>query len=281
MRSPLMAVLALALLAVPAPAPAQKTSDQRTAWNQPFEPFHIIDNLYYVGASGVSSYLITTKAGSILLDGGLPETAPLIESNIRKLGFRLADVKYLLNSHAHYDHAGGLAALKRKSHATLVASRQDAPALRQGTPDQPALVVDRELEDGDVVKLGGTVLTAHITPGHTKGCTTWTMSVTDAGKGKAHPVVFYCSTSVVDRLVGNAGYPQIAEDYQRSFPLLRALPCDIFLAPHPDFFQMASKRERMLPDAANPFVDATELRRFVDASEQAFLTELQKQRAAP
>lgn len=279
MRSPFLAVLALALLGVPASARAQKTSDQRTAWNQPFEPFHIIDNLYYVGASGVSSFLITTRAGSILLDGGLSETAPLIENNITKLGFRLADVKYLLNSHAHYDHAGGLAELKRKSHAKLVASREDAPALRKGTPDQPAIAIDKEVKDGDVVKLGDTVLTAHVTPGHTKGCTTWSMTVTDAGK--THPVVFYCSTSVVDRLVGNTGYPQIVEDYQRSFPVLRALPCDIFLGAHPSFFEMASKRERMLPGAANPFVDPAELRRFVDASEQAFLAELQKQRAAP
>jgi len=279
MRSPLVAVLALGLLGVPAAASAQKTSEQRTAWNQPFEPFQIIDNLYYVGASGVSSFLITTRAGSILLDGGLPETAPLIEKNIAKLGFRLADVKYLLNSHAHYDHAGGLAELKRKSHATLVASREDAPVLRKGTPDQPPLVVDKEVRDGAVVKLGDTVLTAHVTPGHTRGCTTWTMTV--AGAGKPHPVVFYCSTSVVDRLVGNADYPQIVADYERSFPLLRALPCDIFLAPHPDFFQMASKRQRMGGSAPNPFVDPTEYRRFVDASERDFLAELQKQRATP
>ena len=140
---------------------AQQTSDERSAWNRPFEPFHLIGNIYYVGAAGVSAFLIVTPAGSILLDGGLPETASQIAGNITKLGFRLTDVKYLLNSHAHFDHAGGLAELKRLSGGAMVASSGDAPALRAGGPAMPPVVVDRIIADGDALGLGDTTLTAH------------------------------------------------------------------------------------------------------------------------
>jgi metallo-beta-lactamase class B len=245
-------------------------------WNQPFAPFHLLGNIQYVGMRGVSAFLITTPAGAILLDGGLPESPPLIEKSIAALGFRVKDIKVLLNSHAHFDHAGGLAALKKASGAQLVASRGDAPALRAGNPQEPAVSVDRVVGDGDTVELGGTVLTAHVTPGHTPGCTTWTMTTTDAGR--ALRVVFYCSTSVIDRLVGNAHYPTIVEDYERSFAALRELPCDVFLGPHPDFFQMAAKRERLSTDAPNPFIDAGELRRYVDKSEQQFRATLERER---
>jgi metallo-beta-lactamase class B len=247
-------------------------------WNQPFAPFHILGNIHYVGARGVSSFLITTPAGAILLDGGLPETAPWIEKSIAKLGFELRDVKVLLNSHAHFDHAGGLAALKKASHAKLVASRGDAPALRAGSPQQPAVSVDRVVDDGDTVELGGTVLTAHVTPGHTPGCTTWTMTTTEAERSLR--VVFYCSTSVIDRLVGNAHYPSIVADYNRSFKALRDLPCDVFLAPHGDFFQLAPKRERMSKEGPNPFIDPSELRSFVEKSEQQFRESLKRESAA-
>lgn len=247
-------------------------------WNIPFEPFHVIGNIHYVGASGVSSYLITTPAGSILLDGGLPETAPLIQKSIAKLGFRVQDVKYLLNSHAHFDHAGGLAALKKASGAKLVASAGDAKGLRAGGRQQPPVAVDRVVKSGEELELGGVRLTAHVTPGHTPGCTTWTMTTTDAGK--PYRVVFYCSTTVVDRLVGNEGYPSIVSDYESSFPVLRALPADVFLAPHPMQFGMAAKRQRMSAGTPNPFIDAGELRRYVDESEQQFREALARERQA-
>jgi metallo-beta-lactamase class B len=239
----------------------------------------VLGNVYYVGALGVSAYFIQTPAGAILLDGGLQETAPLIEKNIATLGFRVKDVKVLLNSHAHFDHAGGLAALQKASGATLVASRGDAPALRAGGGNQPPVRVDRVIADGDTVELGGTVLTAHVTPGHTKGCTTWTTTVVEAGR--SHPLVFYCSTSVVDRLVNNARYPSIVADYERSFAALRALPCDVFLAPHGDFFQLSAKRAKMTASGPNPFIDPGELRRFVDRSEQSFREALAKEQAQP
>lgn len=268
----------------PPPPPAARAASsggdgaglsQREIWNKPFAPFRVIGNIHYVGA-GVSSWLITTPAGAILLDGGLPETAPLIEKSIAELGFRVSDVKVLINSHAHYDHAGGLAALKKASRAKLVASRGDAPALRLGNADQPAVGVDRVIDDGESVELGGTVLTAHVTPGHTPGCTTWTTTVSEAGK--AYSVIFYCSTSVIARLVGNTRYPTIVADYERSFPALRALSADVFLGNHPEFFHLAEKRERMKSGGPNPFIDPGELRRYVDQSEQKFREILERER---
>lgn len=261
-------IVALILLICPIHPRAQQTDAEREAWNRPVEPFRIIGSVHYVGAAGVSAFLITTPQGSILLDGGLPETAPQIALNVEKLGFRLADVKYLLNSHAHFDHAGGLAELKRRSKAVMVASVRDAEALRGDAPSMPAVAVDRTVDDGDVLELGGTTLTARVTSGHTKGCTTWTTTTLE--NGRTYDVVFHCSTSVVDRLIGNTGYPEIVADYERSFGILRSLKSDVFLAPHPFFFQMEEKRKKMSPGGPNPFIDPTELRQFVDQSEASF-----------
>jgi metallo-beta-lactamase class B len=263
------------LKAAHAQVPSWVSGGLSDKWNDPVAPFHVVGNVHYVGASGVSAFLITTKAGSILIDGGFRETAPRIEKSIGELGFRIADVEYLLNSHAHFDHAGGLAALKKASGARLVASEGDAPRLRAGTAEQPAVSVDRVVKDGDSVELGGVVLTARVTPGHTPGCTTWTMTTEEAGKPLQ--VVFYCSTSVVDRLVGNEAYPGIVADYERSFARLRGLPCDVFLGPHPEFFQMAAKRERVGKGQPNPFIDPGELRRYVEESERKFREVLKKE----
>jgi metallo-beta-lactamase class B len=218
-----------------------------------------------------------TPAGSILLDGGLPETAPQIARNIAELGFRLGDVKYLLKSHAHFDHAGELAELKRVSGAMMVASSGDAAALRAGGPAMPAVAVDRVVGDGDTLRLGDTALIAHVTPGHTQGCTTWTMTTSE--RDQAYRVVFYCSTSVVDRLVGNLQYPQIATDYEHSFKKLRSVSADVFLAPHPSFFDLENKRKKLKAGGPNPFIDPTELPRFVEKSERQFRADLEKQLA--
>lgn len=255
----------------------QQTPGQRAAWNQPVEPFRIIGNIYYVGAAGVSAFLIRTPDGGILLDGGLPETAARIVRSLETLGAGVRDVKYLLNSHAHYDHAGGLAELKRLSGATLAIAEGDAPMVRTGGKDMPAVAVDRILRDGDTISLGGTVLTAHVTPGHTKGCTTWTMTAREGGRD--YRVLFHCSTSVVDTLIGNKSYPAILEDYRRTFARLRAMEADVFLGPHPSFFDMDGKRKKMQPGAPNPFIDSSELRRATIASEQQFESALAKQRA--
>jgi len=265
----------------------QRDATERAEWNQPVDPFRIIGNIYYVGVTGLASYLITTPHGHVLLDGGFAESAPIIERNIATLGFRIQDVKYLLNSHAHYDHCGGLAALRRISGAQVVASRPDAEVLESGrqknysSPDSlfPAVKVDRLISSGESVQLGGVTLTAILTPGHTKGCTTWTTPVEDAGK--TYQAVFYCSTSVAGYpLVDNARYPQIVSDYERSFAVLRQLPCDVFLAPHGSFFHLMEKRARLAKSGPNPFVDPSELRSFVDQSEKEFHQELKRQTAA-
>jgi len=269
---------------------AQADPDSRS-WNQPVEPFRIIGNIYYVGANEITSFLITTPQGHIVLDGGFAETAPQIEANIQKLGFHLSDVKVLLNSHAHLDHAGGLAELKGATQAKLVASEGDAPLLEHGGQGDfffksrltfPSVKPDRLLHDGETVSLGGTTLTAHLTPGHTKGCTSWTMNVEEAGRSRA--VVFVCSVTVLPgyRLFGNTSYPQIAQDYAQTFRTLAALPCDVFLASHGSFFNLEEKREALKGGGANnPFIDPQSFRDFVKRFEARFDAELKRQRETP
>ena len=263
----------------PALAAAQKDPTSRS-WNQPVEPFRIAGNLYYVGASDVTSYLITTPQGHILLDSGFEETVPLIRESVKKLGFEMKDVKVLLNNHNHFDHAGGLAALQQLTGARLMASAGDAPVLAAGgkgdykfgdTLTYPPVQVDRLLHDGDTVTLGGTTLTAHVTPGHTPGCTTWTMQVEDGGKH--YDVVFAGSTSVLPEvpLKDNPKYPTIAADYAHTFEVLKKLPCDVFLSSHGSFFDLQGKAERLRKgETPNPFVDPKGYQEWVARSEAAY-----------
>lgn len=246
------------------------------SWNQPVEPFRIAANIHYVGASDITSYLITTPKGHILLDGGFAETAPMILANIRKLGFRVEDVRILIASHPHYDHAGGLAELKRVTKATFYASRADVPLFARGGKDDPQfgdrfpfdpVYADRILDDGSKVSLGGTTLTARITPGHTPGCTTWTMRVRE--KGRDLNVLFLGSPSVPSsyRLKDNPRYPNAIADYRRQFALLRSLKPDVFLAAHGNFFDLEEKRK-----GGESFIDpsgyADAVRRFESAFEK-------------
>jgi len=277
-------VLSLALLAALVAAPGLAQSDPTwREWNQPVEPFRIFGPVYYVGASDVTAFAFATPEGLILLDGGFPETASQIRKNLETLGFSIDQVKILLNSHAHVDHAGGLAELKRASGARLVASEGDAPLLEAGGRGDfawgdelpyPPVSVDRRVRDGDSVTLGGLTLTAHVTAGHTKGCTTWTAKL-EAG-GVVRDAVFVGSTSVADperyRLADNPDYPTIAADYEATFARLRSLPCDLFLASHGSFFDLAgkSKRLRMGLGMTNPFVDPEGYRDYVDRSERRF-----------
>ncbi len=258
------------------------------SWNQPVEPFRIVGNIYYVGASDIASYLITTPHGHILLDGGFVETAPMIRDNIRKLGFKPEDVKYLLNSHAHFDHAAGLSQLKQWTGAKFVASREDGSLIARGGHGDfawedtfifPALRPDRIVGDGDTVSLGSTTMTAHLTPGHTKGCTTWTTEADE--NGHRYHIVFFCSTSAPGyKLVNNANYPNIAQDYRHTFAYLKTLPCDVFLAPHGSFFHLTEKHAAMKANPnRNPFIVPGEFREFLDRSQREFEAELKKQQA--
>jgi metallo-beta-lactamase class B len=260
---------------------------ERIEWNEPQAPFHLIGNIYYVGMAGVSAFLIVTPQGDILTDGGLPESAPFIEKNIKALGFKLGDVKILLNSHAHFDHSGGLAKLKADTGAKFYASIGDKPFLESGhitfgpsaQIDTMPIHVDHAVKDGETVSLGGVTLTAHVMPGHTKGCTTWTMPLTDAGV--THKVMFFCSISVAGNpLIGNAAYPEILSDYRASFARLKRMDADIFLAPHGNQFDLAGKLTRMKSGRPNPFIDTGELRQFTDKAQQAFDKELARQQAA-
>jgi metallo-beta-lactamase class B len=279
-------LLSLPLLLGDAQLAGQSSPEERAAWNMPLKPFHIVGNLYYVGVQGISSFLITTPDGDILVDGGLPESAPLIEKSISDLGFRLTDVKFLLNSHAHHDHCGGLTALKKDSGAKMIASAGDSASSNghrqlncsdRVRPIRP-VGVDRVIADGETVQLGGAVLTAHLTPGHTKGCTTWTMPVKEGEK--TYQVVISCSTSVADnQLVHNRAYPTIASDYEQTFAKLRQLPCDVFLAPHGSLFHLDKKLASVREGRTGAFVDPGELKKYVDESELAFRQELARQKA--
>lgn len=286
-----IAALMLALAAIGPAQAALPFAGERAIWNRPQTPFHIIGNLYYVGMAGVSAFLIKTDDGLILTDGGLPESAPSIEKNIQALGFKLTDVKILLNSHAHFDHAGGLAQLKKDTGAQLYASRADAPVLESGhiafgpasKVDAPPVHVDRTVNDDEQVSLGGVTLTAHVTPGHTRGCTTWTYEMPPPAKtDRPLKIMFFCSISVAGNpLVGNTAYLAIVSDYRASFARLSRMHADIFLAPHGEQFSLAAKLARMKPGAPNPFIDPGELPRFLAKAQADFDSELARQTAAP
>jgi metallo-beta-lactamase class B len=232
-------------------------------WNRPVEPFKIAGNLYYVGANEITSFLIATPEGHIVLDGGFEETAPQILGNIRKLGFKPEDVRVLINSQAHYDHAAGFAALKKATGARLEVMAGDAEQIERGGIGDfafgdkfpfPPTKVDRILHDGDTVSLGGATLKAVLTAGHTPGCTTWTM--TAGGKR----VVFVCSVTAP----GYTLTPPLVEQYRKSFQILKALPCDIFLGSHGGFFDLDHKRK------TGNFVDPDGYRQYLARSQAAF-----------
>lgn len=285
-RSLALSGLALAAIAIAGPAASQRN------WTTPSKPFHIIGPVYSVGSEGLAVYLIHTRDGDILIDAGVPQIATDIENNIKTLGFDPKNLKFLLNSHAHFDHSGGLAQIKRDTGAKVVGSELDRESLENGhylgsesnkAFDAPPVKVDRAIKDGDTVTLGGVTLTANITPGHTRGCTSWTMPATDAGK--PHKIVFFCSATVAaNRLAPNPQYPGIVEDYRRTFVKARGMAkdIDIYLAPHSEFFDMAGKRARLAanPAGPNPFVVPGEFARAIDKFEADFNTELARQQGA-
>lgn len=275
----------LPLLLIGAAAPAQKGADQRAEWNQPVTPFRIAGNVHYVGTAGVAAYLITDPRGHVLIDGGLPESAPHIAESIRKLGLRVKDVRILLINHAHYDHAGGLAELKRLSGAQLLASAGDRRDLERGKTvgradlaDFPPVRVDRTIGEGSHIRLGRIDLVTHLTPGHTKGCTSWSMRVVE--RGKPLDILFACSLTVAGQaLSGSKEYPAAAADFRRTFAALRRMRADMFLNFHSSGFAPDAKRARL--EAGDPlaFVDPGELARQTSAAEAAFEAELARQKA--
>jgi metallo-beta-lactamase class B len=247
--------------------------------NKQFPPHKIIGNLYYVGTESLASFLVATPDGLILINSDYERTVPVIRSSVEKLGFRFTDIKILLGSHAHGDHMQGDAMVKELSGATVMAMEQDVPALRAMTPGNKPHPIDRVLHDGDEVTLGGTTLVAHLTPGHTRGCTTWTMKVQDGGK--TYDVVIIGSVGVNPglKLVNNPDVPQIADEYMRSFRILRALPCDVPLGSHPAMYDLAGKFEKV-GKGTNPFIDPAGYQSELDIQENAFRAVLDQQRKA-
>ncbi len=243
-------------------------------------PFTIAGNVHYVGTAGIAAYLITTPKGHILIDGAMEESVPQIVANIAKLGFKLSDVKIMLINHAHWDHTGGLAQLKKLTGARLLASAGDKPALEAGVadyrPDLEAFAkvkVDGLLTDGQPITLGGTTLTTHLTPGHTKGCTSWTM------RAGGLNLIFACSITVADQpLVKGKGYDAAVSDFRATFAKLKTVKADVFLNFHPGGFDMEEKRKRLVAGDKRAFVDAGELRRRVDAAEASFEKEVAAQK---
>src|SRR6185437_13267503 len=257
-------------------------------WTAPFEPFDLIGNIYYVGTDGIAVYVIKTSQGLILMDTALQQSTGLIKDNIAKLGFKLGDIKYILNTHAHFDHTGGFAEIKKETGAQLVAGERDKPLLEGGyyPGDEenkdlsfPPVKVDRTVKEGDKVTLGDTTLTAHSTPGHTPGCTSWEMTVKDGGQD--HEVLFFCSGTVaLNRLVGHPTYPGIVDDYRSTFAKVKAMKIDVLLGPHPEVYGMQAKRAQMKDGAPNPFVKPGELATYVAGLERDFDKQLAKQTAA-
>ena len=285
-RTSFAAALAL-LLGTSAVASSQTPPD----WTEPFPPFRIAANLYYVGSKGLASYLITTSQGHILINSDLEANVPMIRTSIEQLGFKFSDVKILLISHAHWDHDAGSALVKKLTGAKYMVMEGDVPVVESGGKSDfqygsdPAMLypparVDRVLHDGDRVTLGDVVLEAHLTPGHTKGCTTWTLSVRDGDKTDQAVIIGSPNVNPGYRLIDNAKYPTIAQDYERTFRVLKSLKCDLFLGAHGSYFGLETKYASMKSGAANPFIDEKGCAAFVSQKEGEFRTEYEKQRAA-
>lgn len=258
--------------------------------SKPYPPFRIAGNLYYVGDNYQADYLIVTLQGNILINSGFEADVSTIKASIKKLGFKYSDTKIFLISHAHGDHNGGGALIKKETGAKYMVMDADVAVVESGgkkdfqygnsnDPDNfyPATKVDRALHDGDEVRLGDALLVAHHTGGHTKGCTTWTMRVAD--KGKNYDVVIVGGPYVNPgyKLVHNAEYPSITKDYKHMFEVLKSLPCDIFLGAHGGYFGLEKKYIRRNKDETNPLVDPEGYKKFVALKERDFRGELRKQ----
>ena len=280
-------------------APLAVGAEDHPRWTNARAPFQIADNLYYVGSEDLAAYLVTTPAGNILINTNLVSSPPQIRHSVEQLGFRWADTKIVLNSQAHYDHVAGTAEVLRETHARNMVMEYDAGVEESGgrtdfmhaSPSwqgYPRVSVDRVLHDGDTVILGGTTLTAHRTGGHTHGCTTWTMRVHLSGEptSKLRDVVIVGGYSPWSdyQLVATPGhpasYPGIAEDFKHTFATLHAMPCDLFLGAHGDYFNMEAKLKRLTQEGAKVWIDPQGYQAAVSAAEKNFEKALAEQQAA-
>jgi metallo-beta-lactamase class B len=254
--------LLLVVFAAPVLARAQGNPD----WHRAVPGFKIAGNLYYVGTADLAVYLINTPEGNVLINSDFPEDVPLIKKSIEGLGFKFADTKIILSSHAHGDHDAATGIIQKETGA------------RQG---RPGAKVDRTLHDGDTVTLGGSTLTAVLTPGHTKGCTTWTMQVNEGGRRLNAVIIGSPNVNAGTMLVGNQNYPQIAQDFVKTFKVLKSLPVDVFLGAHGAYFGMLAKIDRMKGGGANPFIDPAGYKAYVEEREATFRKEWERQKQTP
>jgi metallo-beta-lactamase class B len=280
-----------ALLSVVAVGSAAQSKSYRADWNQPATPHQVIGPVYFVGTNALASFLITTRDGHILLDPGFEQSVPLIKNSVRALGFKYEDIRILLNSQAHYDHAAGLAQIKRETGAQLAAMADDAPLLEAGGRGDflfgddypfPPVTVDRRLRDGDVIELGGLRLVARHTPGHTKGAATFVTNAVDGGQ--AYQVVFATSTTVNPgtKLIDNPKYPNIVRDWERTYAILESLAPGVWVSAHTNVFDMTGKmtRRKTGKPGQNPYVDPVGYRNYLTIARQRFAALLKEELAA-
>jgi metallo-beta-lactamase class B len=265
------------------------TATAQAEWTEPFPAFRIAGNLYYVGSRELASYLVATTQGHILINSALEANVPMICSSVESLGFRFTDIKILLISHAHWDHNAGSAMIKALTGAKIMVMDADVQVVESGGKsdfqygNDPAMrfeptKVDHVLHDRDEVKLGGSVLVARLTPGHTRGCTTWTMKIKDGANSYNVVIVGSPNVNPGYKLVGNTVYPQIMADFEKTFRVLKALPCDLFLGAHGSYFDLEGKYARLKQGMTTALIDPEGYKSFVAEREQAFLTELAKQK---
>jgi metallo-beta-lactamase class B len=288
MRARLLRFAALTALLLTLPALRAQSNPN---WTTPLTPFRIAPNLYYVGSRDLASYLITTPAGDILINSNLVSSPPQIRRSVEQLGFHFSDIKILLISHAHSDHAGGSAEILKQTHAKYMVMDADVSSIQTGgrtdfahfKPFPPAHV-DSTLRDGSTVQLGGITLTAHKTAGHTPGCTTWTMQVVENGKPLSVVIIGSITALSEYRLVSTPGhpasYPGIARDFAHTFTELEALPCDIFLSSHGEYFDLLNKVARMPAEGPSVWIDPEGYKRAIAHSRAAFEDDLAHQQAA-
>lgn len=281
----------LALFALLASTVFPLAAQNDPAWLTPFPAFRIAGNLYYVGSQDLGSYLVATPRGLILINSSFEASVPLIKKSVESLGFRFSDIKILLISHAHDDHCSGSEQIIRLTGAKYYVMAGDVPVVESGgradfqygaqkAHHYPPAHVDRVLHEGSTVSLGGTVLTAHLTAGHTKGTTTWTLDETEAGRLLHVVIVGSPNVNPGYKLVGNKVYPQISADYKHEFAVLHALPCEVFLGAHGSYFDLTEKYPRWKAGDKSAFIDPAGYRAYIADRERAFLGELARQSAA-
>jgi metallo-beta-lactamase class B len=250
-------------------------------WHKEFPAFKIAGNLYYVGTADLAVYLINTPQGNILINSDFLEDVPLIKKSIEQLGFKYSDTKIILISHAHGDHDEATGLIKKETGAKLMVMDADVPAEESTAPGRPGAHVDRTLHDRETVELGGSKLVAHLTPGHTRGCTTWTMQERDGARTLNVVIVGSPNVNPGYVLVGNKNYPRIAEDYVQMFAVLKSLPCDIFLGAHGGYFGLKEKYDKMKAGGANPFIDPDGYKAYVAERDDTFRKEWERQKQSP